>query len=162
MKLSPMVRTALFVDDLDTSAKFYADVLSLERVYWEGELEGESLERLLGAAPGTQCRAKILQSGDVTFGMVGLFELTEPKPATVAKLGSGAHVGETCLVFYCSDLDEIMARLDAGGYAVVCPPIPLVHQGRIKQREMTCADPDGVKINLIEWDPGADARPELS
>ena len=55
MKLSPMVRTALFVADLATSAKFYADVLSLTRVYWEGELEGDSLERLLGANKGTHC-----------------------------------------------------------------------------------------------------------
>lgn len=162
MKLSPMVRTALFVNDLTTSARFYADVLSLTRVYWEGELEGESLERLLGAASGTRCRAKILQSGDVAFGMVGLFELENPVPAAVAKPSWGAHVGETCLVFYCSDLDEIMARLDAGGYTVVCPPIPLVHEGREKQREMTCADPDGIMINLIEWDPDAEARPELS
>lgn len=162
MKLSPLVRTALFVGDLATSAKFYADVLSLTRVYWEGELEGESLERLLGARAGTHCRAKILQHGDVTFGMVGLFELTEPTPARVAKPGEGSHLGETCLVFYCSDLDEIMRRLDNGGYNVVCPPIPLVHEGRTKQREMTCADPDGIMINLIEWDPDAETRPELS
>ena len=162
LRISPLVRSALFVSDLDVSAKFYADVLSLTRVYWEGELAGESLERLLGAAGGTRCRAKILQSGDVTFGMIGLFELTDPAPERVRKPAAGAHIGETCQVFYCSDLDEIMSRLNAGGYTVVCPPIPLVHEGRVKQREMTCADPDGIMINLIEWDPDAEARPELS
>lgn len=162
MKLSPMVRSALFVSDLERSATFYRDVLGLENVYWEGELAGESLERLLGVPPGTCCRAKILQSGDISYGMVGLFELSDPRPVAIARPGSGAHVGESCLVFYCSDLDEIMARLAAGDYRVVCPPIPLVHEGREKQREMTCADPDGIMINFIEWDPDAAARPELS
>ncbi len=162
MKISPMIRTALFVSDLERSTQFYRDVLGLASVYWEGELAGRSLERLLGRPAGTQCRARILQSGDSGVGMVGLFELTQPAPASVDKPDAGANIGEACLVYYCSDLDELMRRLQAGGYRVVCPPIPLEHQGRVKQREMTCADPDGVLVNLIEWDPDAGQRPEHS
>ena len=162
MRLSPLVRAALFVSDLDVSTKFYGDVLSLTRVYWEGTLAGESLERLLSVPGDTQCRARILQSGDVTFGMVGLFELANAQPERAETSDLGARVGKACLVFYCSDLDEIVARLNAGGHRIICPPIPLVHEGRAKQREMACADPDGVMINFIEWDPDAQTRPELS
>jgi hypothetical protein len=33
---------------------------------------------------------------------------------------------------------------------------------QVKQREMCCRDPDGVLINLIEWDPENAQRPEQS
>jgi catechol 2,3-dioxygenase-like lactoylglutathione lyase family enzyme len=161
MKLSPMIRTALFVADLDRSTAFYREVLGLDNVFWEGELEGESLERLLSVPTGTRCRARILQSGDTSVGMVGLFELDTP-PVVDQTIVTEARPGAACLVFYCSDLDEVTARLRAGEHRIVCAPLPLVHEGRTKQREMTFADPDGVMINLIEWDPDATDKPELS
>lgn len=159
MKISPMIRAALFVSDLDRSTAFYRDVLSLTDVFWEGELEGESLERLLAVPPGTRCQARILQSGDVSVGMVGLFAVSSARQA-----GEEPRVrpGAACLVFYCSDLDEVRRRIDTGGHRLICEPTPLVHEGRVKQREMTLADPDGVMINLIEWDPDAADKPEHS
>jgi len=165
MKLSAMIRTALFVTDLERSTAFYRDVLGLAGVFWEGALEGESLERLLAVPPGTRCRARILQSSrEATAGMVGLFELDRPQaaPPPEAATREPAVPGAACLVFYCSDLDTVTERLRAGGHRIICAPLPLVHEGRTKQREMTFADPDGVMINLIEWDPDAQARPELS
>lgn len=159
MKISPLIRTALFVSDLDRSTDFYRDVLSLEDVFWEGELAGESLERLLAVPAGARCQARILQSGAVSVGMVGLFAVSS---AAKAAEQPGVRPGAACLVFYCSDLDEVMRRVDAGGHRLICEPTPLVHEGRIKQREMTLADPDGVMINLIEWDPDAADKPEHS
>lgn len=159
MKISPMIRTALFVSDLERSTNFYRDVLSLSDVFWEGELEGESLEQLLAVPPGTRCHARILQSGDVSVGMVGLFAVdSATEPGEEPRVRPGA----ACLVFYCSDLDEVRSRISAGGHRLICEPTPLVHEGRVKQREMTLADPDGVMINLIEWDPDAVDKPEHS
>lgn len=162
LKLSALVRSALMVSDLTRATAFYGDVLGLRDVYWEGKLEGTSVERLLSSPKGTVCNARILKATPEAMGMVGLFEISNPAPPRVKKGREPAHAGEAFLVFYASDLDVVMQRLEAGGYDVLCPPIPLEHDGKVKQREMACADPDGFKINLIEWDPEAAIRPELT
>lgn len=162
LKLSSLVRSALMVSDIKRSTVFYGDVLGLTDVYWEGTLSGTSLERLLSVPEGTICNARILKATPEAMGMVGLFEISNPAPPRVQKSREPAHIGEAFLVFYASDLDVVTKRLEAGGYDVLCPPIPLEHDGKVKQREMACADPDGFKINLIEWDPDADIRPELT
>lgn len=162
LNLSALVRSALMVSDIGRSSAFYGDVLGLTDIYWEGRLEGTSLERLLSVPEGSICNARILKATPEAMGMVGLFEVSNPAPPKVQKTREPAQIGEAFLVFYASDLDVVMERLNAGGYDVLCPPIPLEHDGKIKQREMACADPDGFKINLIEWDPDADIRPELT
>jgi len=162
LRLSALVRSALIVSDVERSATFYGSVLGLTDVYWEGVLKGQSVERLLSVDPGSICKARILKATPDAMGMVGLFQVSNPAVPTVKKERTPAQVGEAFLVFYASDLDVVTARLEAGGYDVLCPPIPLEHEGHVKQREMACADPDGFKINLIEWDPEAQARPELT
>ena len=57
---------------------------------------------------------------------------------------------------------DLMEWLKARGDTILSPPVPLVVDGRSKQREMVFRDPDGVMINLIEWDPDEPRRPELS
>lgn len=162
LKLSALVRSALMVSDLERSTAFYGDVLGLTSVYWEGTLKGTSVEKLMNAPVGSIINARILKATDEAMGMVGLFALSNPAPPHVTKDNSTSNIGEAFLVFYASDLDMVMQRLEAGRYAIVCPPIPLEHEGAIKQREMVCADPDGFKLNLIEWDPDLDSRPELT
>ncbi|MEO0410757.1 MAG: VOC family protein [Pseudomonadota bacterium] len=162
LKISAMVRSALMVEDLARSTDFYTKVLGISQVYWEGTLKGQSVERLLGVPEGSVCKARILTPTPENMGMVGLFELSQPKPQRVQKRDDTSQIGEAFLVFYASDLDEVMHRLDAGNHTVLYPPIALEHEGQVKQREMGCLDPDGFKINLIEWDPAADKRPELT
>lgn len=167
--VSPMVRTALFVSDIDRSAAFYRNVLDLEDVYAEGGLTHATAVKLLGMPPETGIQYKILRSAGLNKGMVGLFQLKDPSPPALSKRMDGCSVGETCLVFYCADLDVVHDRLIEGGHHVVCPPMHLevdIEGGAIKpdangsqgrgQREMTFHDPDGVLINLIERDPCSD------
>ena len=162
LQLSALVRAALIVADLERARGFYSEVLGLSRVYWQGTLKGTSLERLLGVQAGSVCRAVILAPDATCMGMVGLFEIGNPTPTPIVRAAATSQPGEAILVFYASDLDVVVARAGAHGGTVFCPPIPLEHDGRVKQREMTLADPDGVKINLIEWDPQAATRPELT
>ncbi|MEQ9447165.1 MAG: VOC family protein, partial [Rhodospirillaceae bacterium] len=60
--ISPMVRTALFVRNLDKSAAFYKEVFELEDVYAQGELQHAAATKLLGMPPETNVRYKILRS----------------------------------------------------------------------------------------------------
>lgn len=161
--ISPMVRTALIVSDLERSTEFYKSIFEMDEVYAEGGLSHATAAKLLGMPAGTDLRYRILRVGDLNKGMVGLFELKNPTPPTVEKRIDGCSVGETALVFYCAELDIVHDRLIKGGHVVLCPPLHLdveIEGGAIKtadrgQREMTFRDPDGVLVNLIERDPAS-------
>lgn len=161
--ISPMVRTALIVRDLERSTNFYTSIFDMDEVYAEGGLAHPTAAKLLGMPPETETRYRILRVAGLNKGMVGLFELKDPAPPVVEKRIDGCSIGETCLVFYCADLDEVHNRLLAGEHTVICPPLHLdveIEGGAIQsadrgQREMTFRDPDGVIINLIERDPNS-------
>ncbi|MCU0757710.1 MAG: VOC family protein [Steroidobacteraceae bacterium] len=164
MPVSPLVRAALTVSDLERSRDFYVNVLGLAEVFLDSSVEGGNMHALMGMPASTRTRICILKTpGTPAYGMVGLFELTDPVPPRLDFQGEGSLVGELCLVFYCPDLDAVMREVQARRLVVVAPPLPLEVRGRIKQREMTFRGPDGEKINLIEWDlarAAAGDRPE--
>jgi catechol 2,3-dioxygenase-like lactoylglutathione lyase family enzyme len=95
--VTPLKRTAIIVTDLRRSLKFYRDVLGMN-VWVQGKAGRElpALFRLLGAPPCTT-RWVILQSEDVDWGMVGLFELSGPAPPTDRhRSRKRANRGEAC------------------------------------------------------------------
>lgn len=163
MKISQSVRTAIITANLERSRAFYEQVLGLTEIYWQGQLNDPTVWHLLGTPDGSKCRAIILKAPDSpAFGMVGLFELSGPEPPALPPGDARVRVGEGVVVFYCSDLDHVTTHAESLGGTVTAAPINLVHEGLTKQREMCLRDPDGHLINLIEWDPDYDRRPELT
>ena len=160
-RLSPMVRAALLVADLERSRAFYTDLLGIAEVFFEGELSEGNTHVLLGVPASTRLRAVILKAPGPAYGMVGLFELSTPTPAPVRRSSNAANVGDVTLVFYCDQLDPVYEALKQGGHTIISPPLNLIIGDFVKQREMIFRDPDGVLINLIEWDPDEARRPEL-
>ncbi|MEQ8509043.1 MAG: VOC family protein [Rhodospirillaceae bacterium] len=158
---SPMIRTALMVSDLDVSRAFYTDVLGFDDVFLEGDITDGNVWEVMAVPRSTATRVIILKRKDQPdYGMVGLFELTNPQPDPVQRPSTGMNRGEMCMVFYCDDLDVVTAKLEAGGHTIVGPAAPLRVGGFVKQREMIFRDPDGALINLIEWDPARADKPE--
>ena len=154
MKLSQMVRTAVQISDLERSKAFYQTVLGFSEVYAEGTAEDGNMHEFIGMPAGVTTRVCILKQPDYSpYGMIGLFEVKNPSPPTIERSSQGCNLGELCMVFYCSDLDEIIRRADGHAHSIVCEPARIEIRGRIKQREMAMRGPDGEKINLIEWDP---------
>ncbi len=152
--VSTMVRTALFVSDLEHSTAFYKDIFGLTEVYNQGELTHPAAAKLVGMPPTTKTRFRILKAEKgLNRGMIGLFELSNPKPAKLEVDKTAAHIGQTCLVFYCADLAAVTQKLKAGGHAILCPPTHLQVNEFKGQPEMTFFDPDGIMINLIQRDP---------
>lgn len=163
MKVSQLVRDAIMTADLARARAFYENVLGLTEVFWSGELNDPTVWHLLGSANGADCRAVILKApSNPAYGMVGLFEVSNPAPSTLPAGGHELRVGESVSVFYCSDLDHVVDHAEKFGGRITAAPINLVHEGLTKQREMSLRDPDGHAINLIEWDPDVDTRPELT
>jgi catechol 2,3-dioxygenase-like lactoylglutathione lyase family enzyme len=157
---SPMVRTALFVADLERSTRFYQDVLGLAEIWYEGDLSSGNANELLGMPAGSYTKARILKADGPEWGMVGIFEVSNPTPPDLSRDASQINQGETCLVFYHANLDDVTAKLNAGDHHILCAPLLLNMEGKGRQREMTFRDPDGVLINLIESDPDDSVRRE--
>ncbi len=158
--ISPMVRSALMVADLDRSTQFYREVLGLDETWYAGELSNGNAHQLLGMPAGSLTRACILKAPGPAWGMIGLFEISQPTPTPVSLDSQRINLGETCLVFYHTDLDSVQALLEEQKLPVLCPPLMLVVDDQSRQREMSFRDPDGVLINLIEWDQDDELRPE--
>jgi catechol 2,3-dioxygenase-like lactoylglutathione lyase family enzyme len=150
--VTPLRRTAIIVRDMDRSLQFYGQVLGLN-VWRQGEAgaDNPALYTLLGAPPCT-VRYVILQSEDVEWGMVGLFELRDPAPADDTHHAiDRANRGEACLVFHTPDVRRIHRGAQAMGLTVLCPPTRLVLKAHsLESLEMTLRDPNGVLLNFIQ------------
>ena len=150
--VTPLKRTAIIVTDLRRSLKFYRDVLGMN-VWVQGKAGRElpALFRLLGAPPCTT-RWVILQSEDVDWGMVGLFELSKPAPPLDRhRSRKRANRGEACLVFHTPDVEAIHRGAVKLGVEILCPPtlLELAAHG-VVSKEMTLRDPNGVLVNFIQ------------
>jgi catechol 2,3-dioxygenase-like lactoylglutathione lyase family enzyme len=153
--VSPLIRAAVFVSDLERSVAFYTDILGYEEVFFDGELDDPVVNVLLGMPDSSRTRARILKQSGPEVGMLGLFEVTGPAPPPLEPAGRGCHIGQVCMVFYCADLDETRAKLAAHGVTIVAEPQVLHISGRAGpgNREMTFLGPDGEMLNFIERDP---------
>jgi len=153
-QVGTMVRTALFVSNLERSTAFYRNILGIAGTYAEGQLTHPAGAQLIGMPVGATVKYRIIkQDGGPNRGMVGLFEITNPAPPTFTKRKEGVNIGEACLVFYCDDVEAVHQKLIAGGHTIVCPPLHLQVTASKGQPEMTFMDPDGVLVNLIQRDP---------
>ena len=150
--VTPLKRTAIIVRDLPRSLRFWRDALGMN-VWIDGKAGRElpELYRLLGAPPCTT-RWVILQSEDVDWGMVGLFELSRPAPPKVKQADlSRANVGEACLVFHTPDVEAVYKAARRLRLWVLCPPTRLELKAHgVESLEMTLRDPNGVLVNLIQ------------
>ncbi len=153
-RVSALVRTALFVRDLDRASHFYRNVLGLRQIYGEGVLDSPAARQLLGLSESGSTRYRIVKAPGPNRGMVGLFELRDQQVPEATKNATRANYGEGCLVFYCEDLDVIVKAASQLKLPIVSAPVYLsIWEKNKGQREMTLRDPDGMLVNLIERSP---------
>ncbi len=154
-QVSRLVRTALFVSDLDRSSRFYKQGLGYHEVYSGGELTHEVAHALLGVPENSVIRYEIVKADGPNFGMIGMFEV-KPSPPAVSRRSGSVNVGEGCLVLLTTDIRAVRNRLVDLGAEIVCEPQRLiVRDSSPGSLEMTCRDPDGMLINLIERPVGS-------
>ncbi len=146
----PMRRNALIVADLDRSQAFYEQVLGLE-VWSAGELKDNPEAMALLGLEGGDIRYAILKAPSLAFGMVGLFEVSNPAPPVAEPRAPGVRIGESIMVWEIENLDPVIEKLDELGTVWVSEPVMLSSERfQRSQREMTFRDPDGFAINVIE------------
>ena len=94
-QVSRLVRTALFVSDLDRSSRFYRQGLGYHEVYSGGELTHKVAHALLGVPEDSAIRYEIVKAEGPNFGMIGMFEV-KPSPPKVSRASGGVNIGEGC------------------------------------------------------------------
>lgn len=150
--VSPLVRAALRVADLPRSRAFYA-ALGFTEVYFEGALDAEVAPALLVVHASAHTRCAILKTpGQPNFGMVGLFQIDEPRPQARPGGSGGYQVGEVALVFYVAGIEQALTDALLHGGTRVSGPLHFVMPHRA-QHEAMLRDPDGVLVNLVERPP---------
>lgn len=149
---SPLVRVSLMVSDLDRSRRFYGELLGFTEEFASGVTRDAASTSLLSQPAGSLCRFAILKRPGPAFGMVSLFEASEPALPARPPSQPAVYVGDVFLTFYLRDLDPFVAQLEAAGGRLLVPPTVLVTNYRT-HRQLVASDPDGVRINLMERDP---------
>lgn len=143
---------SLFVRDLERSLALYRDILGLE-VYYDDTFTDPDVTSNLGLQ-GKKLHVVFLKSeGDA--GMIGLFDIVDEEALGDATpeqppMPDSIKPGNVAAVFYCSDLDSLVPRIEAAGCKLLHPPMTFKHQDYPESREMVFWDPDGIVVNLIE------------
>ncbi|MDX2143866.1 MAG: VOC family protein [Rhodospirillaceae bacterium] len=150
--LSPLSRATIFVRDQEESLKLYRDILGL-RVRADREFNDARFNQILGTQ-GLTIKVKILQSGDVVYGNVGLFQLVgDDRTKVPAPLQAATSVtGDAAVVFNTTDIRGINDKVKAAGYTVIAEPMVLFPnpEMEVEPLEMLFRDRDGILVNLIQ------------
>ena len=144
--ISSIRHSAFVVKDLETSLKFYCDILGLE-IYRRYIEEGEFIDNLTGI------KNVKLEWIKLVIPEGGLIELLQyhshPDPDIPKKISrsSSNRLGCSHIALTVSDLATLYTKLVSNGFS--CKSEPLLAPGG-KAKILYCHDPDGAILELIE------------
>jgi len=152
MPVRRLTHLGICVSDLERSVRFYRDVLGCREV-GRLELEGGAAA-VLNQLEGCTLHAVYLERDGWRLELLAF-----PTPGT---LGPAAprpmnQLGLTHLSFRVDDLDDVCARLEAAGGAIL--PATRIGSADAPVRVVMAHDPDGTRLELIEGPGDPDARP---
>lgn len=133
------------VSDMDTSLRFYRDLLGME-VALDTEMSGPMLETEVGL-PGARLRFVLLRaSGTAPF--LELLQYHEPAGAPYPATASPADVGAHHIALVVNDIRAAHERMAAAGVRFTAPPQE-VDSGTLRGHWTAyCFDPDDLVIEL--------------
>ena len=151
MNVAPLARATIFVRDIEESLKLYRDILGLKPMfdnYWTGS----GINAIMGTE-GKELRATVLMAGASVQGNLGIYQLYKDNDGTTEpRQTPDTRIGDFALVFPTNDIYRLTAAIEAAGYPIVSPPVPLIEREEYAEQpvEMMFRDPDGVLVNLVQ------------
>ena len=141
-----MHHVGITVKDLDSSIRFYHDLLGLEfRNEPSPWFEGEGLGEAVGA-PGASLRQVSLRLGDTTLE---LLEYKSPPSETTVPLRSN-NLGASHVAFLVDDIEQAKEHLEAKGITFFSA-VNRVDEGVLAGwRWVYFSDPDGYPLELVQ------------
>lgn len=133
--------TGLVVRDLETSLRFYRDLLGLT-VWKQAVEEGAFIQRVVGLDSVRLAWVKLKAPNG---GIIELLQYLSPIQ-TFCK-NNVNNVGFSHVAFTVMDINETYQRLMAAGHVCINPPTPSP-DGSV--RVLYCRDPDGIVVELVE------------
>ncbi|MCU0971987.1 MAG: VOC family protein, partial [Gammaproteobacteria bacterium] len=100
---------------VDRSREFYGSLLGFTEEFASGVTRDSAVTALIGQPPGSLCRFVVIKRPGPAFGMIGLFEASEPAPPSRPQPQAAVSRGDVLLVFYVREFDPFLARLEAAG-----------------------------------------------
>ncbi len=143
--LESYTHTVFVVHDLESSVRFYRDVLGLDLVSKTDNRGVERLARVLGFSELHLKVAALTLGGDV---VLELLEYVHP-PGKDERIERN-DLGAAHLAFLVRDIDELYERTSTKGLRFINPPTPAYEGGKVVRKSSYAQDPDGNWLEFIE------------
>ena len=147
-------RTTLIVRDMDTSLRFYRDVLGLKVAY--DQIIRTPRDATSDATAERSLRLVLLQANDDFIGMIGMIQYFKPAKPVPAAPAEPFSIGSMVFVFNVKNATaKFAAAREVPGVRVIEEPTPTTYpgyggKGVIPVLVSTLTDPDGYAIELNE------------
>ena len=147
-------RTTLIVRDIDTSLRFYRDVLGLNVAY--DQIIRTPRDAVSDATADRSLRLVLMQANDDFIGMIGMIQYLKPLKPVPAAPAEPFSIGSMVFVFNVRDAKaKFAAAREVPGVRVIDEPTPTTYpgyggKGVIPVLVSTLTDPDGYAIELNE------------
>lgn len=148
MQFQAINHAGITVSDMERSMRFYTEVLGLE---FDSSFERDSQGRLVGANGPSRSKIVFLRTSAESGTKLELIQIT-PAMEPIGDLDT-RRPGSSHICFETGDLVGDFERLSRLGVEFVSEPVPMGEDGGWL---VYMKDPDGVRIELVEWpDPAA-------
>jgi catechol 2,3-dioxygenase-like lactoylglutathione lyase family enzyme len=143
-------RTTLIVRDLETSRRFYRDVIGLS-VWYDDEivLSGTGLA---AGGRGDKTRLVIMKAADPVVGMIGLLQFVAPELPAPAVRRERLGIGDIVFVMQGDDARGVHERAVAFGARIFAAPYPFEVRGadgrQLRMTSLSLWDPDDYFIEF--------------
>ena len=134
--------TAISVTDLDTSLKFYRDILGLKVVREVPKISGPAFEAI-DLPAGSSCRIALIAAGDGSYIQLSQFS---PKGKLPRPDSSQSDIGLIHVGFRVTQIEKLYEELSRKGVKLNCS-VQTPEEGL---KAFSLDDPDGVRLEFLE------------
>ncbi|WP_176593990.1 VOC family protein [Sphingobium sp. EM0848] len=140
------------VTDLERSVRFWCEGLGFEMLR-EFAFKGDSWRRILEIDGSLDLQTRIIRRDHMTLELLHFISPGHEGPPERVPMN---RLGFTHLAIWVKDIDAVAARVVEYGGAVVEDTRVLFDHPLLRGRWLICTDPDGLRLELVEYPDGED------
>ncbi len=151
MGINAIGHVGICVTDMDRSVRFWRDGLGFE-VLREFEFRGSSWKRVI-EVDELDLVTKIMRRDHMT---IELMAFAKPGHVGSAERSPMNRLGFTHLAVWVNDVDAVARRIVEYGGKVIEETRTSFDHPKLSGKWLICTDPDGVRVELIDYPDGED------
>ena len=142
--LGSMFHTGFVVRDIESSIRFYTDVMGLN-LQRRGDSSGENVDKRLGFKDAHVLTAFLHLGNDHSLELVQYIIPTGEEPKVNRNDLGASHLG-----FYVENIDEFYATMSKKGLRFCSSPQLSIREGKVIGRVVDALDPDNNLLEFVE------------